>query len=171
MKIKRIWLVYIFAYLMWVVSMLLGILFLVMGRTTFPVFLGSALAESAFDARQWAIAIDRIFTLVVGMALVVNMVAVESYFRAGVKPGDLTRRLARVFGIQLLLLFIADGAQQLMMISAFISWPRIAVLLLELAAGLFLTIYSFRVQPKKLDRAGNLKEQSTDIQPSNETQP
>jgi hypothetical protein len=99
------------------------------------------------------------------------MVAVESYFRAGVKPGDLTRRLARVFGIQLLLLFIADGAQQLMMISAFISWPRIAVLLLELAAGLFLTIYSFRVQPKKLDRAGNLKEQSTDIQPSNETQP
>jgi hypothetical protein len=148
MKTKMV-LTYLFAYLMWVLSMALGVLFLLLGRTTFPFLIGSMLAESDFDARQWAIAIDRIFTLLAGMGLVFNMVVVENYFRSGVKRKDLTRRLARVFGIQLLLLFIADGTQQLLLASYTVNWPRLALLLLELAAGLFLTIYSYKVRPKK----------------------
>jgi hypothetical protein len=148
----RLVLGYIAAYIFWIVSMLLTVLFLIMGRTTFPFILGSMMAESTFDARQWALAFDRIFTIVVGMGLVANMVVVESYFRNGVKTGDLMRRIARVFGIQLLLLFVADASQQFMLLRIAFFSNRLILLFLELAAGLFFTIYSFKMRPKKKTR-------------------
>ena len=134
------WSGYLIAYVMWVVAILLGVLFLVLGRLSFPVMLGSALGKTTYEATNWAGLFDRGFSFVVGVGLIVLLVVAEDYFRVGVQKNELAYRLGKFFGPLVLLVFCADFAQIVMYHFQGLAWYRWALSGAELALGVFLVV-------------------------------
>ena len=151
MQIKQIS-TYIMAYLLWVVAMLLGVAFLLIGMNGIPQLLAPFFSATDFNVRFMAGFINRIFLVVSGIGILVIIVAVESYFRHGAQSNTLWQRAARVFGPMLLLVFVADLCQVIFLQYPFGLNPRWLILALELAAALALTYFGYRKPLPRMPR-------------------
>lgn len=145
---KKLWLYYLAAFILWLVSMALSLAFLLMGRSSFPIIITAVLNTSKFQTGFIAILIDRVFTMLAGILWLVLMVYAENDFRDSVKKGRLWNRAARLIGIQLILVFLANLALTLVNGSPFTQWVQWLLLLVEIALGLLLVIYSYRWKPR-----------------------
>jgi hypothetical protein len=89
-------LAYALCYLMWAVSAALGVLAMIFSR---------GLLVSVFaltPANRWILsAVDKFGLILLGLAWLVFVIAVESYYRNGVDGGDLARRFGLVTAVEL----------------------------------------------------------------------
>jgi hypothetical protein len=76
--------------------------------------------------------------LLAGLAWLAFMVLTEEYFRDGVRRRTLLRRVGRVAGPEILLLFFMDLS--LALLRGLGGWLRVLILAVELAAGLGLAL-------------------------------
>lgn len=99
---------YAAAYTMWAVSFGLWVLFMFTSRNTILGYMQRYYVNPNFIQRGHVIeTFDRFYLYFMGLAWLVVMLLVEHYFNRGVKKGDLLRRIGRVIGSELLLLFAA----------------------------------------------------------------
>jgi len=108
MSKPKTWSLYFAAYFMWIVSFLLWLWFMYLGRTLMTGVLTPLVMPGAVQQAKMVQLADRVYLMVVGLIWLVLMIVVESYFRRGVQKGELWRRIGRVFGPQLLLVFLVD---------------------------------------------------------------
>ena len=143
--VKKPWFGYISAYLFWAISLAVALWFLALARNTVPLLIANLLIQDPTHARTLQIIIDRVLILVGGIGWLAFMAIIEQYFRKGVIQECLCGRISRVFGILLVLIFLADSLQMLQtgIQSIFRSSPL--VLLAELIFGVGLIYLSDRV--------------------------
>ncbi len=144
--------VYVAAYLLWIVAMLLGVVFLLIGMNGIPQLLAPLFSATEFNVRFMAGFINRIFLLVAGTGILVIIVAVESFFRHGAQTNTLWQRAARVFGPLMLLVLIADLCQVIYLGYPFGLTPRWMILGLELIGALALIYLGFRKPLPRMPR-------------------
>lgn len=124
---------YVTAYLMWILTMALGVWLMLISRSA---FLG-ALALYAGDSvqRAWqARFFDKAFAIAIGLLWLVAMIVVEEYFRMGVQRHSLLVRFAKVAGPEFLAIFVVD-AFRLWLQRGSASWLRWLTLGGELVLG------------------------------------
>lgn len=138
---------YIFAYLMWAVFIGLGVIFIIISRNSLGSYLSRYYTGGNFQRGMEAQMIDRVYFLVLAFALLILYIVVEEYFRNGVANHTLGRRLARVFGFQLLFFFLANAAAAYL---AGFSILIVAALILEIAISALLLWYGYRTLPDKI---------------------
>jgi len=107
---KMQWIKFGFAYILWAVFIALGLLILVVSRTSLTTFLRLNYSLNNFQRGKQVELIDQAYFLIMGLILVVLMIVVEEYFKNGARKNVLTRRLARVFGIEIFFFFLASVA-------------------------------------------------------------
>lgn len=101
---------YFLAYTAWIVVLLAGVWLALLSRNALlGVFTAVYVQGLAPRARQ-VLSLEKFFTLGMGLAWLGLMIVSEFSFRAGVQKGHLFKRFARILGIELLLIFLADGA-------------------------------------------------------------
>jgi len=135
MKKFQQWSGYLLAYTMWIVSFLLWLGFMLLGRDALLGMLGIYFIGESFQRRLQAQFADRVFVFGTGLIWVILMIVVENYFRTGVKKGDLSRRLGRVLGPQVLLIFLADAVKAIWVDPIPLPWIRWVLLAIELTVG------------------------------------
>lgn len=140
MKKLQQWSGYLLAYTMWIVSFLLWLGFMLLGRDALLGVLGLYYIGESFQRRFQAQLVDRVFVFGTGLIWVILMILVENYFRTGVKKGDLGRRVGRVLGPQVLLIFLADAVKAIWVDPIPLPWIRWVLLAVELTVGVG-TIY------------------------------
>lgn len=147
---------YALAYLMWVVVMALGIWFIVISRNgllgAFGVY-GARYVESAVTRAWLERFYDKVYVILVGLLWLALTVVAEAYFREGVRRRTLLRRFARIAGLELLLIFLADLF--LLWVQGWnATWPRWLILGSELVSGIALVVFSRLPRASRQDRAG-----------------
>ncbi|MDP6037627.1 MAG: hypothetical protein QGG64_03685 [Candidatus Latescibacteria bacterium] len=114
----------------WMIAMVLAFLSLVSARE-----LGlSVLAVSEVDVKVVAL-IDKVGFFGFGVVGLTVIILAEGYFRTGVKNGQLVERIGLVFGVELLGLFVFDGARLLMPGIIDAARPGVIQTFLHLAIG------------------------------------
>ncbi len=151
--LKKRWVDYIFAYLFWAISLALAVWFLILARNTFPNWIANSLIPNPVHARPVAVIIDRLIVLGGGFGWLAVLIIVEQYFRKGVAKGILWRRIARVIGILLVLIFLADGSQMIQGLGSLNIWLDWLLLIAELALGVGLLYLSVNRRPSPPKRA------------------
>lgn len=86
---------------------------------------------------------DKIFSVVVGFGWLILMIATESYFRDGTDEGDVLFRFAKIAGVELLLIFIADLILLLLQGLGGQDLRRWLALVAELIGGIGLTYWGY----------------------------
>ena len=95
-------LTYALCYLMWVVSAALGLFDLVISRGLLMSLI------TLVSANRWVLSsIDRFGLILLGIAWLAFVIALEGYYRSGVDKGDLARRVGRVIAAELSVLALA----------------------------------------------------------------
>lgn len=107
---KMQWIKYGLAYILWAVFIALGLLILIVSRTSLTTYLRLNYALNNFQRGKQVELIDQYFFLVAGLILVVVMIVVEEYFKNGARKNILGRRVARVFGIEIFFFMLASIA-------------------------------------------------------------
>jgi hypothetical protein len=90
---------------------------------------GSSVSEARFY--------DQAFTIGIGLLWLIFMIVTEAYFREGAKRADLPRRVGRVIGPELLLIFLADLTLFWVQQGNVAGWLRWVILSSELALGFY----------------------------------
>ena len=146
------------SFLAWILSFLLIVWFL--WRSLGVVSLAAARIYLNATAMQWQIGKQGIFAqemwmIVAGIGAVAAMYFIEAYLRHGAQKGDLWRRAAVVFSIQLFLLFVVDSLT--VWLGGYgLSWLNAGALLLELALAFLLLAYARRGWPFRSHRANSV---------------
>lgn len=139
---------YAIAYLMWFAAIALGGWLAYLSLFALQGVLGRYAGESLTRAWQ-ADFLNKVFAIALGLLLLAGIIVVEEYLKRGVERGELRRRLARVFGVELLLVFAADLC--LMGLQGGSLWLRWLILGSELVAGAALVLYGwFRHKPARV---------------------
>ncbi|HEY9075279.1 MAG TPA: hypothetical protein VIO61_01960 [Anaerolineaceae bacterium] len=137
---KTKWVQTILAFGMWLVFFVLGVVFLIVSRTSLINLLYLYYAQGKFQRMKEVQFLNPAYFLVVGIALLIAMIVVEEYFRGGVKKNDLLVRFCRVVGPELGFVFLATlGAAFL----AGFGFEMIALMFLEVAAGAVMIWYGY----------------------------
>ena len=130
---------YLFAYLLWIVVLLLGLWLAVLSRSVLLAFAASFAGElysKQVIVRFW----DKVYQVVLGLAWLSVMIISEETFRKAASKGSLLTKFASICGIELLLIFIFDFL--LLFQQNFVLEPlRLIVLVIELTVGIGLVIY------------------------------
>jgi hypothetical protein len=143
---------YFIAYLMWVVTMALGLWFALISRNGFLDLLARAVQRSVMYPWQTSF-YDKVYSLALGLLWLAFMIVVERYFRRGVEQGDLIRRVAQVVGPELLLIFVADLGLLVLGGVGSTSWLRWVILGGEVVGGVLLLLYARSLRRPKPGRA------------------
>ena len=133
-KLKN-WPVYLLAYSLWIISFLLWLWFILIGRNALLGLLQTYYLDGTFQVDKMVQLWDRVYLFSTGLAWLALMVITENSFRQGIKRGDLARRVGRIMGPEFLLIFAADAILAFLFGFESIPWSRWLVLLVELAAG------------------------------------
>jgi hypothetical protein len=149
--VKRIWLRYVLAYLMWGVVLALGIWFIVISRNgllgAFGTFYVGGSMSRVWQSRFY----DRVYIIAVGLLWLVLMVFAEAYFREGVPRRQLLKRFARVVGPEILLILAADLF--LFWLQGGVGhWLRWFILGSELVVGVLLVVFAWSSRSSRRDR-------------------
>jgi hypothetical protein len=132
----KLWSSYALVYLMWVVSLGLWVLFMLISRNTLAGLLGTFYLNGTFNRMKVAELIDLTYMFMIAAVGIVFTILVEYYFRRGVKKGDLIKRIGRVVGTLILIIFLCDITLALLIGFSQIIWWRWPILLIELTAGI-----------------------------------
>jgi hypothetical protein len=140
-KIK--WYHWLFSYLSWFLTVALGFVIFFMVRTTIRIVLFD------FIMKEWleqgvAIFFEKFLVLIAGLVILGFIVFIQDYFYRALAQNLLLKRLLRVLGIELLVVFVFNA---FIVVPKYFSSGGMNLLLLigfELAAGVFLLIFSFR---------------------------
>ncbi len=133
---------YVWAYVLWIVVLLLALWLLIIGRTDFLGVLGAFYVGDSATHAWRARFFDRVFTLVFGLIWLVFMIVTEASFRKGALRPGLLKRFARIAGPLLVLIFVADLFLLWLQGIATGNWMRWLALVGELAAGILLLWYA-----------------------------
>ncbi|MDO8970632.1 MAG: hypothetical protein Q7U74_08090 [Saprospiraceae bacterium] len=144
---EKLWVKYLIAYGMWAVFILLGVLFLVVSRNSLSEYLNSYYIQDSFQRGKEAQLINQAYFLVFGIILFILTIVVEEYFKIGARKDQLTRRIAWVIGIEILVICAVSLANAVML--GFSTLVTLA-LVIELAMGVFLVWFGFKVQKKAI---------------------
>lgn len=117
-------------YLCWLLALVLGFLALVSGRE----LILTVLAVQQVDLKVVGL-IDKIVFFFIGVVGLVIIVLSEGYFKTGAKRSRLAERIGLVFGLELLALFIFDGARLLVPDVAEGVRPSVIQTLMSLVIG------------------------------------
>jgi hypothetical protein len=147
----RKWLRYVVAYAVWILLLALGLWFWSVSRSALISIL-ARLADGEL-LRVWrARLVDQGYTVVIGLAWVSLAILSESYLRNGVQAGagrdGVLARSARLLGIEFLCIGAADLVLFVFQGPFSLAWLRWVILVVELAAGLFLTMW-YRAQRRR----------------------
>jgi hypothetical protein len=123
-------------FVSWVFSWLIFAYFLVIGRTVLMSILRSYWVQGRFNRDYAMNFIDRMYVLILGIAWVIFMLVVESYFRHGIKKNVLYQRIGKVLGPELLAIVLIDLLMIALTGVTTQPWSRWLLILLELFAGL-----------------------------------
>ncbi len=134
LKVKT-WTTYIASYVMWIVSFLLWLWLMFIGRNLLTGLLAATVSPGATQQARMVQLLDRVYMLVMGLIWLVLMLVVENYFRRGAQKGDLWRRIGRVIGPQVLLIFAVDLGLILFTGAAYQPATRWLLLALEIVLG------------------------------------
>jgi hypothetical protein len=146
------------AYLIWILFLVLGVWFIIISRDGFLGAMSTFYVKTNLARSLQMRFIDRILVLALGLCWMTCMIVVEQYLRNGIKSNDLTVRIARVMGPEMLLIFAADLFLMWLQGASGSSWLRWFILAAELAVGILLVIYAkaphlFRPQKTKPDES------------------
>ncbi len=150
---KNSWINYIIAYAMWMVFTLVGFVFLLISRQDILGILYNNSHENYLRTMQ-AQLIDKVYLLVVGLAIFVLSIFVEEYFKKGVKKGILLIRVSKVMGLETLFLFVAHLMLVVLGLIGAVSGLQILLMAIEflIGAGLFWIGIRPRVKPKTIQK-------------------
>lgn len=153
---KKIWIKYIIAYGMWIVFTLVGILFIIMSRTSLLGLLNLYYVPKEtmgqFQRGMEAQFLDKAYLLVVALTVLILVIVVEEYFKHGVQRGDLAKRIFKVFGPEMLCIFAASLASAFLVGFSPLIW---LALIAELVAGIIMVYLGIKLpgakkQPKSI---------------------
>jgi hypothetical protein len=132
---KKEWLQYVFAYVMWIVALLLGVWFLLTSRVWVRSALTLYYAGDSITRKMQVGLLDQVYFVIVGLAWLIMMIVSEQYFRKGIHRKDLLHRVSTIIAPELLLIALSDiflmvvlGIYQ----QSWLFWLRLSV---ELIAG------------------------------------
>lgn len=163
------WILYLLAYLIWLITMLLALWIFLLARDVLPNFL-AVVFENTFEMNKLAGFLDRAIALVLGIAWLVVMIVSEETYRTGVINRKLGERSASIVGAEFLVVFILDfslfllvGTEYLVVIfrnfrqlilqgGNSITWLSWIILSVELAVGLLLTWYARVLKTSRLSK-------------------
>ena len=141
---KRRWVHFIPAYLGWVVVMALGVWFMLISRNSFLGVLSAVYIRDSIQ-RAWQVRfLDKVYFIAAGMLWTILAVITEAYFRKGAGRPGLGQRIAKVVGIELLLIFGADLLLLILQGFNVGMWQRWLIVLGELALGIAATRFGQR---------------------------
>lgn len=142
--LKRKWLNYVIAYLLWFVTMAIGLWWFFITRSAFQaglsVFYIKGSDYRAFQAGFY----DKAFSLFLGLLWLILIVVSEERYRTGAERGDFYKRFASLVGPLLILVFAFDLILALLIGISMISWSRWFILALELITGVMLLRFTRR---------------------------
>lgn len=130
-------------YFYWVLCTILAIFLLFTARTSVLLLL-RPLAETGWEGNAWALTIDKFFIIGAGIALLAFVIFAEAYLRKGKEKNFLFGRFARLFGFELLVLFLCHT---IIAVSTTVSVAVLGLLGTEFISGSTLLVYSFRTLP------------------------
>jgi hypothetical protein len=134
---------YALAYVMWLASFLLWVLFLFRSREAISGLLIRFYLNGAFQRQKVFQSFNQFYFYLGGLVWLVLMIVVEQYFRDGVKKGSLIRRISKIIGPELLLLFVADLLRKVSATFTVLDWVILAA---ELIIGAGLVWISIRMK-------------------------
>jgi hypothetical protein len=109
---------YILAWLLWAITIIIGAFVTYMIYDAIPKAVRVVISAAAgndphlmFQAKYTGDAVDRLVLIVLALVLIVWLVFVEAYYRAGVDRGELARRFAMLATIEFGTLFVALAIQ------------------------------------------------------------
>lgn len=125
----------VLAYTSWGIFILLFLAILLLGRDTLLALLRNYWAQENLS-RQYAINfIDRMYVILVGIAWLILMLVIESYFRNGISKGNLIHRISTGIGYEVMVIFLIHLAMTLMVGIAAQPVLRWVLLAIELSIG------------------------------------
>ena len=156
MNIKRRWLVDIGVYLLWFAAVALGFWLALQLRTFIEVSMIALYVKNNLWRAREAGFVDKVTFSILICAWVIGVVIVEEYLRNGAARQLLMKRFARVFGPGLLVLFLVDLFNLLMLGMSSAGWPQWLLLAGELLIGVLITRSGqfFKSRDKKTGPAG-----------------
>ncbi len=127
---------YVLAYVMWLASFLLWVLFLFRSREAISgllmrFYLPGSL-EGTFQRTRVFQSFNQFYFYLGGLVWLVLMIVVENYFREGARRGSLLKRIGKIIGPEVLLLFVFDLLRTVSAVFKPLDW---AALVLELVIG------------------------------------
>ena len=133
---------YVIAYALWIVTILLGLWFVLLARSGFQGALATFYIRGSVTYVQRARFFDQVFVLVMGLLWLALVVITEWYFRSGAQRPDLLKRFARVAGPVILLVFVADLFLFWLQGLSSGNWLRWLILAGELVIGIVFLLYA-----------------------------
>jgi len=144
---ERRWVDFIPAYLGWAVVAVLGVWFMMISRNSFLGVMSAVYVRDSIQ-RAWQVRfLDKVYFIAVGMLWTIVAVITEAYFRKGAGRPDLGQRIAKVVGIELLLIFGADVVLLILQGLNVGMWQRWLIVIAELALGIAATRFARRPVP------------------------
>ena len=126
---------------MWAVSIIMGLFFLLLSRDSLFGLLQVYFVQGGYQRGAEAKFMNQVYLLVMGFVVLIAMIIVEEYFKVGVQKGKLLKRVAKIMGIEILLIFAAHVASSVLMGFSFLV---VLVLVLELGVGVGLTWFGVK---------------------------
>lgn len=135
---------YFIAYVLWVVTLGLGIWLILLSREALEAFLGGYYikGENQFMLIRQARFLDIAIPFVLWLLWFAFLIIIEEYYRKGAEKRLIWWRFARVTGWLLVLIFIVDLIQVLLVGAMVAGWLRWLLVTLELLVGVALLIFS-----------------------------
>ncbi len=130
---------YALAYVMWLASFLLWVVFMVRSKDAISgllirFYLPGQL-EGTFQRTRVFQSFNQFYFYLGGLVWLVLMIVVENYFREGARRGSLIRRIGKIIGPEVLLLFVADLLRMFSTAFHVLDWVLLASELI-IGAGL-----------------------------------
>ena len=140
---KKKWLLDLIVYLVW--FLIVGLLFwtVLQLHTAIEIGLSAFFVQNKPVNVRVADVIDKYSLAAMVCAWIVIIVLIEAYLRNGLRSKSVFKRFARIFGLGLLLLFLVDLFNLLMLEMATAGWVRWLVMVVELLIGAIFTYYGF----------------------------
>ena len=143
---KKIWIKYFIAYGMWFVFTLVGLFFLIVSRNSLMELLKRYYVQDKFQRGMEVQFFDKAYLLVVAFAILILMIVVEEYFKHGVQKGELAKRIFKVFGPEILLMFAASLASAYLVGFSTLIWLALGV---QLVAGILMIYLGIKLPGAK----------------------
>ncbi len=147
---------YAFAYLMWIVSFILWVVFIFLSREAIVGLLSTYYYQDNFQRMKVIQFFNQAYPFLLSIAWLALMLITESYFRNGAKKNDLTRRVSWVIGPEILLIFISNFLQGFLLGYGSVPITFWLILFVELVAGVGLIWLAVKTpKPSRQDETLN----------------